>query len=586
MPETCYEDRTDSIETKLRLLQQACATGKHELTMSLLESMKDTVTLERQNSTSPQSPDISAEAYFQIPSAWASWAHGWHFCKVLEVSEEAGISRCQEPVDVQIVFADDQSTDLRRDIRLVLLDKDTGTLREVASQICSQVFTEGQRHCRIVFQADVPAHGRVHYLIFYGNPYAELPQYATDLQIAGEGYALDVENKYYAAHLSRQMGQMESLRYKRTHGLTLSADAYYDGVGHGEPANIDWAHDYFASNCFQKFRVTNWAQCPNYEVIKGPLCVQVRRWGFPHGPVHPLFAPSRMHIDVQYTFYAGLPYFIKQSRMEMIQDFEMNCLRDDEWVIAGHPFTQTVWMDRSGVLHEGKVKKEHENDLWGVGFIHDRSRECFIALFLEHSAENYDGISHSGLPSMNGVGPGVRTIWSRAAVHNDPHFKEGAVLKQRNAYLLQPYEGSEQVQEIRKRMLAPLKVRSGELPNQIPVTAGQLARRGETEETAPLKRAIWEALREVCDQQYEKADANVVDMGYVYDLHVEGDLVSILITMPHRGRPKYGFIGEPLRKRLLDVNGVREVVVNFTWEPAWDIARLTARGREIMGLNG
>ena len=75
-------------------------------------------------------------------------------------------------------------------------------------------------------------------------------------------------------------------------------------------------------------------------------------------------------------------------------------------------------------------------------------------------------------------------------------------------------------------------------------------------------------------------------MGYVYDLHVEGDLVSILITMPHRGRPKYGFIGEPLRKRLLDVNGVREVVVNFTWEPAWDIARLTARGREIMGLNG
>ena len=46
----------------------------------------------------------------------------------------------------------------------------------------------------------------------------------------------------------------------------------------------------------------------------------------------------------------------------------------------------------------------------------------------------------------------------------------------------------------------------------------------------------------------------------------------------------YEFIGKPLRERLLEVDGVREVVVDFTWEPAWDVARLTARGREAMGL--
>ncbi|MDA0336681.1 MAG: hypothetical protein O2782_16075 [bacterium] len=74
-----------------------------------------------------------------------------------------------------------------------------------------------------------------------------------------------------------------------------------------------------------------------------------------------------MHIDVQYTFYAGLPYFLKEGSMEMVQDFEMNYLRDDEWVIAGHPFTQTVWMDGEGLLHEGTVPAGSENDLWGVG---------------------------------------------------------------------------------------------------------------------------------------------------------------------------------------------------------------------------
>ena len=75
-----------------------------------------------------------------------------------------------------------------------------------------------------------------------------------------------------------------------------------------------------------------------------------------------------------------------------------------------------------------------------------------------------------------------------------------------------------------------------------------------------------------------------MDMGYVYDVRVEDDLVWVLITMPHRGRPRHEYIGIPLRQRLLQLDGVREVVVDFTWEPAWDVARLTARGREILGL--
>ena len=35
------------------------------------------------------------------------------------------------------------------------------------------------------------------------------------------------------------------------------------------------------------------------------LMVKVRRWGFPHSPMHPAFTPSRMHVDQTYVFYAG-----------------------------------------------------------------------------------------------------------------------------------------------------------------------------------------------------------------------------------------------------------------------------------------
>ena len=54
--------------------------------------------------------------------------------------------------------------------------------------------------------------------------------------------------------------------------------------------------------------------------------------------------------------------------------------------------------------------------------------------------------------------------------------------------------------------------------------------------------------------------------------------------MPRRGRPKYGFIGNPIRQRLLVLEGVREVVIELTWEPAWNVARVTAKGRQALGL--
>ena len=169
-----------------------------------------------------------------------------------------------------------------------------------------------------------------------------------------------------------------------------------------------------------------------------------------------------MHIDVKYTFYAGLPYFVKEGRMEMIQDFELNYLRDDEWLFAGHPFTQTVWMDREGILHEGEVTAGHGDDLWGVGFFNEHNRECFIALFLDHSAENFDGLYHAGAPALDYGGHGQ--LWSRWAARDNPNFKAGAVLKQHNAYIVEPYEGPEQVQQTRQGLLAPLLVGAAPVP--------------------------------------------------------------------------------------------------------------------------
>jgi hypothetical protein len=243
-----------------------------------------------------------------------------------------------------------------------------GTLREVPCQTHGEVRRGSERLAKVLFMAEVPARQRQTYLVFHGNPDAELPAYVTDLETRGEGFGLDVENAFYEAVLSRQMGRLERLTIKREHGLELFAG----GDGHGEPPAIDWAHDYVTAGGFQKLRIGLWETCPDYEVVRGPLCTIVRRWGFPASPLHPVFTPSRLNVDVEYRFYAGLPWFLKVASMQATKDFEVTTLRDDQWVFSGQSFRESLWMDADGTVQSGTPPRNAP--VAAVGYANRESR--------------------------------------------------------------------------------------------------------------------------------------------------------------------------------------------------------------------
>jgi metal-sulfur cluster biosynthetic enzyme len=428
--------------------------------------------------------------------------------------------------------------------------------------------------------------------VIYGNADAELPDYPTDLVTTGEGFGLDIENEHYKVSLSRQMGQLERMTLKREHGLEL----FSGGEGHGEPPGIDWAHDYVDTGNFQKLRITLWDECPDYEVVRGPLCTIIRRWGFPYSPVHPIYSPSRLNVDVEYRFYAGLPWFHKSSSMHAVKDFEAEALRDDEWVFSGQSFTDMVWMGSDGKLRTGEVDPAHKDDLWGVGFFHKDAKDSFIALFLEHRAEGLPELLHSGAPTMYYKWHGH--VWSRYPLP-DRNVPAGAVLHQKNAYVAIPFstaDGPRQIEELRQWLVSPLVVSAGDIPTEgAKDSPHRLARPGEAGDSAIPKRLVWEALRDCKDAQLYTADINVVELGLVYDVRVRGDVVRVVMAMPHRGRPRLGYFAHgsisvhptlsmPVQERLKQVPGVRKVVVEQTWEPAWSSNQLTTEGRRKLGL--
>jgi metal-sulfur cluster biosynthetic enzyme len=298
-------------------------------------------------------------------------------------------------------------------------------------------------------------------------------------------------------------------------------------------------------------------------------------------------------MDVTYSFWSGLPTFFKQSSMEALVDFRIEAMRDDEWVFSGYSFTKSLWIDVSGRLHEGPVPSAHQQNLWGVGFANETSRDAFMAMWLDHQVTGRDQIRHGGAPTLQYDGHGQ--LWSRYPAERT-ELSAGTTFTQRNAYLLFPWEedAHRMVERERHRWMNPLELSTDTFnPASRATSQGKLARPGETVESAGPKERIWKALREVNDDQLYGVDINIVDLGYVYDVRFRAGVASVVVTMPHRGRPVHDFlvsqgggrVSEGIQERVMRVPGVKSVVVLLTWNPPWSIARLTATARRAVGLS-
>jgi len=588
--------QSDSFEDKMKMLQKAWDKKDYRLARALTNSLRISEIQAQADHEDLGTPLLGANQFgtvASLPVAWKNWAKGWLYYKVVNLEEKLGIQRTAEPVEVLLSFHAVQAASLAREMRVAEV-KD-GVLTEVISQVFSEIRRGAEKICKLLFLADNHGKEKRTYLIFFGNPDAELPNYQSDLKVKGEGYGLDIENEYFTAYLSKQTGQLARMVLKREHGMEI----YSGGQGHGEPAGIDWAHDYITEGFFSKLRISLWDECPDYEVIRGPICTIIRRWGFPYSAIHPVFAPARMNMDIEYRFYAGLPYFYKFGHMTTVKDFESAALRDDEWVITGQSFTDQMWMNSEGKLNIGAVPAESAQKLWGIGFFNKDTKDSFMGLFLDHHADGREAeLIHDGGPNMYYQWHG--TTWSRYPLERDKVVKEGTILHQKNAYVTIPFtamDGPAKIEALRKELMNPLSSSSAELNDtiQAKVSQGRLARLGEAQDSSIPKDLIWKALRDVKDPQFYKSDISIVDLGLVYDVTVKGSVVKVLIAMPHRGRPlgtyfAYGsnVVHPTTSKNILtavyEVPGVKKVIMEQTWYPGWSANMLTDDGRKKLGI--
>lgn len=90
----------------------------------------------------------------------------------------------------------------------------------------------------------------------------------------------------------------------------------------------------------------------------------------------------------------------------------------------------------------------------------------------------------------------------------------------------------------------------------------------------PTAEQVQEVLRTVLDPEYP---VSVVDLGLVRGVHVDGDVVRVRLTFTSLGCPCVELIQEDVRRAVLQVEGVREVVVEQVFEP-WSREHISPEG--------
>lgn len=89
------------------------------------------------------------------------------------------------------------------------------------------------------------------------------------------------------------------------------------------------------------------------------------------------------------------------------------------------------------------------------------------------------------------------------------------------------------------------------------------------------------ALRRVKDPEL---NLNIVDLGLVYDVAVDGTVVRIDMSLTSPGCPSGPEIMGEAEQQLRTIPGVSDVVVNLIWSPPWTPDRIEPRVRAYMGF--
>ena len=95
------------------------------------------------------------------------------------------------------------------------------------------------------------------------------------------------------------------------------------------------------------------------------------------------------------------------------------------------------------------------------------------------------------------------------------------------------------------------------------------------------KEDVFEALRAVEDPEL---GMDVVDLGLVYDVTVEGTAVAVLYSLTSMGCPAGAQIEQDIKDAVGSMEGVEAVTTELTYTPPWSPDRMSDDAKFVLGF--
>ncbi len=97
----------------------------------------------------------------------------------------------------------------------------------------------------------------------------------------------------------------------------------------------------------------------------------------------------------------------------------------------------------------------------------------------------------------------------------------------------------------------------------------------------PTKDEVFEALRQVEDPEL---GMDIVELGLLYDVEVQGQRVKITHSLTSMGCPAGPMIQEDINRVAREVPGVEDVDIELTWNPPWTPELMSDDAKFILGI--
>ncbi len=95
-----------------------------------------------------------------------------------------------------------------------------------------------------------------------------------------------------------------------------------------------------------------------------------------------------------------------------------------------------------------------------------------------------------------------------------------------------------------------------------------------------MEKKIKDNLKEVMDPE---TGVSIVDMGFIYDIHLDGKKADITMTLTTPGCPLHKSFVEQVEEKTLEIEGIEEVEVETVFDPPWQPEMMSERAKKKLG---